>query len=116
KQKEPAIIVKNLFKTFRIHSDQKKTARQLFVSLFRQGHVEEFTVLQDISFTINKGEFVGIVGRNGSGKSTMLKIIAGIYAADKNSIIDVKGKVVPFLELGVGFNVDLTGRENIFLN
>jgi ABC-type polysaccharide/polyol phosphate transport system ATPase subunit len=110
------INVKKLNKTFRVHSDRKQTARELFVSLFSQGRIENFNALTDINFEIDKGEFVGIIGRNGSGKSTLLKIVAGIYAGDKGSEVNVRGKIIPFLELGVGFNEELTGKENIFLN
>lgn len=110
------IKVKNLNKTFRVHSDRKQTARELFASLFNQGRIDNFNALSDINFEINKGEFVGIIGRNGSGKSTLLKIVAGIYEGDKKSEVKVTGRIVPFLELGVGFNEELTGRENIFLN
>jgi ABC-2 type transport system ATP-binding protein len=76
---------------------------------------EKQQVLKDISFEIKKGEFFGIVGRNGSGKSTLLKLLAGIYTPD-SGIIQVNGKLTPFIELGVGFNPELTGRENVFLN
>ena len=72
-------------------------------------------VLNDISFTINKGDFFGIVGRNGSGKSTLLKLISQIYAPDSGSIT-INGKLIPFIELGVGFNPELTGRENVYLS
>lgn len=72
-------------------------------------------VLKDISFEVEKGDFFGIVGRNGSGKSTLLKLISQIYFPDKGKIT-VNGKLVPFIELGVGFNPELTGRENIYLN
>ncbi|MCA9386819.1 ABC transporter ATP-binding protein [Candidatus Dojkabacteria bacterium] len=110
------IKVENLSKTFYLHTDKKNTARQLFTSFFSQGKVKKFNVLSNVSFEVKQGEFIGIVGRNGSGKSTLLKIIADIYEADKGSKVEVNGKVVPFLELGVGFNEELTGRENIFLN
>lgn len=113
---ENAIIVKNLNKTFYIHDDRKSTLRALFTSFFSQGKTREFKALNDINFEIKRGEFVGIVGRNGSGKSTLLKILAGIYNADKGSEVKINGTMVPFLELGVGFNPDLSGRENIFLN
>jgi len=113
---ETAILVKNLNKTFFIHEDKKSTMRALFTSFFNQGKTRQFNALQNINFEIKRGEFVGIVGRNGSGKSTLLKILAGIYNADKGSTVEAKGSMVPFLELGVGFNPDLSGRENIFLN
>lgn len=69
----------------------------------------------DINFEVHQGDFFGIVGRNGSGKSTLLKLISGIYVPDSGRI-EVKGKLVPFIELGVGFNPELTGRENVSLN
>ena len=72
-------------------------------------------MLKDISFEVRQGDFFGIVGRNGSGKSTLLKIISQIYVPEKGSV-SVKGKLVPFIELGVGFNPELTGRENVYLN
>ncbi len=72
--------------------------------------------LDDINFEVKEGEFFGIVGRNGSGKSTLLKILAGIYRPDRGSKLVVHGKIAPMLELGVGFNPELTGRENVFLN
>lgn len=111
-----AILVKNLNKTFHIYEDKKSTLRALFTSFFNQGKTRKFKALQNINFEIGRGEFVGIVGRNGSGKSTLLKILAGIYNADKGSTVKINGSMVPFLELGVGFNPDLSGRENIFLN
>ncbi|MBP8689287.1 ABC transporter ATP-binding protein, partial [Patescibacteria group bacterium] len=76
---------------------------------------EKFTVLKDIDLDVYPGDFLGIMGRNGSGKSTLLKILAGIYSPTSGSV-KVKGKMVPFLELGVGFNSELSGRENVFLN
>lgn len=74
-----------------------------------------FTVLEDISFEVKRGEFVSIIGKNGSGKSTLLKILAGIYIPDDGKI-EVYGKIIPFLELGVGFNSELTAKENVYLN
>jgi len=113
---EYAIKVENLTKTFYIKDDQKMTLRSLFTSMFRQGKSKEFKALDDLNFEIKKGEFVGIIGKNGSGKSTLLKIISGIYSPDNGAKIKVRGKIVPFLELGVGFNHELSGRENIYLN
>ena len=72
-------------------------------------------MLRDISFEVHQGDFFGIVGRNGSGKSTLLKIISQIYVPEQGAV-DVRGKLVPFIELGVGFNPELTGRENVYLN
>ena len=76
---------------------------------------KEQQVLRGIDFEIKKGEFVGIIGRNGSGKSTLLKILAGIYYPEKGEVT-VNGSLVPFIELGVGFNPELTGRENVYMN
>lgn len=75
----------------------------------------EFVALKDISFTVNKGEVVGLIGHNGAGKSTILKVISGILRPSEGSIA-THGNIVPMLELGSGFDMDLTGRENIFLN
>ena len=72
-------------------------------------------MLRDINFEVQQGDFFGIVGRNGSGKSTLLKIISQIYTPEQGSVT-VKGKLVPFIELGVGFNPELTGRENVYQN
>jgi ABC-type polysaccharide/polyol phosphate transport system ATPase subunit len=72
--------------------------------------------LDNISFEIQQGEFFGIIGRNGSGKSTLLKILARIYKPDKGSEFTIHGRIAPMLELGVGFNAELTGRENVYLN
>lgn len=111
-----AIVVKDVQKSFRIPLEASGGLKQKLINQIkgRKGY-REFTPLNDISFSIKKGEFFGIVGRNGSGKSTLLKIIANIYSPEKGSI-QVNGALVPFIELGVGFNPELTGRENIFLN
>lgn len=114
--KEVAIKVQNVSKTFYIHEDAKFTLKALFASFFHQGKTRQFKALEDINFEVYKGEFIGLIGRNGSGKSTLLKLIAGIYDPDKGGKIDYLGRLIPFLELGVGFNPELTGRENIYLN
>lgn len=113
---EPAVIVEGITKTFKIPLEASNGIKQKLINTIkgRKGY-REFSPLNDISFTINKGDFFGIVGRNGSGKSTLLKTIAGIYAPDKGAV-HVNGTLVPFIELGVGFNPELTGRENVFLN
>ncbi len=116
KHTENAVIVSNVSKGFKIPLDKSSGLKQHIVNFFnRKRGYREFTALNDVSFEIKKGDFFGIVGRNGSGKSTLLKIIAQIYNADSGGVV-VNGSLVPFIELGVGFNPELTGRENVFLN
>lgn len=114
--KEIAIKVEHLRKSFRIPLESSNGIKQKLINIFkgRKGYCD-FTPLEDISFEIEKGDFFGIVGRNGSGKSTFLKTIAGIYSPT-DGLVQVNGSLVPFIELGVGFNPELTGRENVFLN
>lgn len=113
---EPVIIIKNLEKSFKLPHEQHNGIKQKIINIFKgvKGY-ETQHVLKDVSFEIKKGEFFGIVGRNGSGKSTLLKLISGIYTPDKGAV-KVNGSLTPFIELGVGFNPELTGRENVFLN
>jgi ABC-2 type transport system ATP-binding protein len=112
-----AIKVEHVYKDFVLPHEKRTTLKSAFTGLFRKHKKgsEEQHALKDISFEVKKGEFFGIVGRNGSGKSTMLKILAGIYQPSEGKVQTV-GKLVPFIELGVGFNPELTGRENVFLN
>lgn len=112
--REIAIKVDNLSKTFRVPHEKHTSLRSAALNMFSQRGYEKFEALKDISFEIKKGEFFGIIGRNGSGKSTLLKMLAGIYVPDAGNIM-INGKLSPFLELGVGFNPELTGRENLFL-
>ena len=114
--KKVAIRVDNLVKTFKIPTEASNGIKQKLINVLKgkKGY-REFTPLKGISFEIEKGEFFGIVGRNGSGKSTLLKTIAGIYQPNQGSV-EVNGRLAPFIELGVGFNHELTGRENIYLN
>ncbi len=115
-ESEAAIVVKNLYKSFRLPHEQSNGLKQTIVNFAkRKKGYETQEVLKDVSFEIKKGEFFGIVGRNGSGKSTLLKLLAGIYVPDKG-LVQVNGSLTPFIELGVGFNPELTGRENVFLN
>ena len=115
-REEPAVIVKDLYKSFRLPHEQSSGIKQLLVNfLKRKKGYEIQRVLTDVSFEIKQGEFFGIVGRNGSGKSTLLKLLAGIYVPDKG-LVRVNGSLTPFIELGVGFNPELTGRENVYLN
>lgn len=111
-----AIKVDNLHKSFRLPTEKAFGLKQAIFNRLRgiKGYKEQ-KVLKNLSFEIKKGEFIGIVGRNGSGKSTLLKTLAGIYYPEKGNII-IDGNLVPFIELGVGFNPELTGRENVFLN
>lgn len=111
-----AVVVKDLYKSFRLPHEQSSGLKQSIVNFTkRKKGYETQRVLNDVSFEIKKGEFFGIVGRNGSGKSTLLKLLAGIYAPDKG-LVQINGSLTPFIELGVGFNPELTGRENIYLN
>ena len=110
-----AIKVNNLYKTFRIPQTKVHSLKEIFTNPFRKKTYRNYAVLKNIDFEIMQGDFVEIIGKNGSGKSTLLKILSGIYSYDQGSV-DVAGRIVPFLELGVGFNPELTARENIFLN
>jgi ABC-type polysaccharide/polyol phosphate transport system ATPase subunit len=110
-----AVRVENLSKRFKIPHENRDTLRERLFSLTRRRTFETFLALDNISFEIKKGEFFGIIGRNGCGKSTLLKILAGIYTADSGTV-QINGELSPFLELGVGFNSELSGRDNIFLN
>lgn len=111
-----AIHVENLHKSFKLPTERSMSLKQAIFNRLRgiKGFKEQ-KVLDNISFDIKKGEFVGIVGRNGSGKSTLLKTLAGIYYPKKGRII-IDGSLIPFIELGVGFNPELTGYENVYLN
>jgi ABC-2 type transport system ATP-binding protein len=110
-----AIEVEGLEKTFRIPKHQVQTLKERGLHPFRRTEYDELKVLKGVSFEIPSGEFFGIVGRNGSGKSTLLKCMAGIYRADAGTI-RVAGRMSPFIELGVGFNPDLTARDNVVIN
>ncbi|PIV86234.1 MAG: ABC transporter ATP-binding protein, partial [Candidatus Moranbacteria bacterium CG17_big_fil_post_rev_8_21_14_2_50_41_107] len=113
--KDIAISVKGVSKTFKIPHEKVSSIRGAVTGIFRDKSYEEFKALDDVSFEVKKGEFFGIIGRNGSGKSTLLKVLAGIYQADKGSV-KVNGMISPFLELGIGFNPELSGRDNVYLN
>lgn len=111
----PVIEVRNVFKRFKIPHERTDTLKGAFINIFRKNAYEEFDALKDVSFDVKRGEFFGILGRNGSGKSTLLKILAGVYTATSGST-HISGRVSPFLELGIGFNPELSGRDNIYLN
>jgi ABC-2 type transport system ATP-binding protein len=111
-----AIKAENVSKLFKLPHEKQTSIKSLIVNFYRRKKTYELQqALKDISFEIKKGDFFGIVGRNGSGKSTMLKLLAGIYTPSQGEI-HVRGKLTPFIELGVGFNPELTGRENVYLN
>jgi len=112
----PAITVRNLSKTFRLPEERRGTLRERLMKFGVRNERKAKRTLDDISFEIQQGEFFGIIGRNGSGKSTLLKILAGIYKPDKGSEFTIHGRIAPMLELGVGFNAELTGRENVYLS
>lgn len=111
-----AIKVEGVSKSFKLPHEKSGSIKSALLGWRKKKRgYENQHVLKDISFEIKKGEFFGIVGRNGSGKSTLLKLISQIYTPDEGSIT-VNGKLTPFIELGVGFNPELSGRDNVYLN
>ena len=110
-----AIRVEGVSKNFLLPHQRTSTLKSSIINPFRGSSREQQRALNDVSFQINKGDFVGIVGRNGSGKSTLLKCMAGVYVPDRGAI-NINGVLVPFIELGVGFNPELSGRDNVYLN
>ena len=112
----PVIEVKNVSVRFRMANDRVSGIKEYVIQRLK-GKLKytEFEALKDVSFTVKKGEVVGLIGHNGAGKSTLLKVISGILRPSEGSVT-VRGNIVPMLELGSGFDMDLTGRENIFLN
>ncbi len=116
KMDDIAIKVEGVSKEFKLPHEKNSSIKSSAINVFSKKKGYELQkALSDISFEVKKGEFFGIVGRNGSGKSTLLKLLAGIYAPTEGTI-QVNGSLTPFIELGVGFNPELTGRENVYLN
>ncbi len=113
---DTVIKVDGLSKSFKLPTERSDSLKGSVFNFIRgiKGYKKQ-TVLKNINFEVKRGDFLGIVGRNGSGKSTLLKILAGVYYPEKGRIT-VNGNLIPFIELGVGFNPELTGRENVYLN
>ena len=115
-QNDVVIEVKNVSMIFNMASEQLNNLKEYFIKLMRHElFFQEFRALNNISFEVRRGEVVGLVGTNGSGKSTMLKCIAGVLEPSEGSI-EVYGNIAPLIELGAGFDLELTARENIYLN
>lgn len=113
--KKTAISVKNIHKEFILPQHKNSSIKHAFVNIVKRNKKVVQKVLDGVSFDIKEGDFFGIVGRNGSGKSTLLKILAGVYEPTSGSV-QLSGRLTPFIELGVGFNPELSGRDNVFLN
>lgn len=110
-----AVEVRGINKIFRVPHEKVSSLKGHATKLFRNAPAKKYHVLRDISFSINKGEFFSVIGANGSGKSTLLKLLAGIYEPS-SGVITHDGTLTTMIELGVGFNFELSGRDNIFLN
>ena len=110
------IEVKNVSMRFNMAKEKHESLKEYFLAAV-QGRLqfEEFYALRDVSFNVEKGDFYGLIGLNGSGKSTLLKIISGVFKPSSGSTV-VHGTIAPLIELGAGFDMDLTARENIYLN
>ncbi len=108
------ITCENVWKTFHLHAGQK-LLRQHVASLFGRDHSHDFHALKGVSFHVEKGEGLAVIGSNGAGKSTLLSLITGLAAPDEGSV-KVNGRVAALLELGSGFHPDLTGAENVYMN
>ena len=112
------IKIKNVSMKFNLGIENDNSLKMMFIRLFnfkKRKKKEYFWALRDIDFNIEKGEVVGVIGINGAGKSTLLKVVSGVYKPTTGSVI-VNGKISPMIELGAGFDADLTARENIYLN
>jgi ABC-type polysaccharide/polyol phosphate transport system ATPase subunit len=113
--KSSAVVVDGVSKQFRLPSERVHTLKERALHPLRRPRFDALDALHEVSFAVEPGEFFGIVGRNGSGKSTLLKCIAGIYRTDRGRIA-LRGRIAPFIELGVGFNPDLPARDNVLIN
>jgi len=115
-ESRPVIEVEHVSMKFNLSTERFDSFKEYIIKkIKRQVFYDEFWAIKDISFTVNKGDSLGLIGLNGSGKSTILKIIAGVLKPTKGSV-RVNGNVAPLIELGAGFDMDLTARENVYLN
>lgn len=113
---DPIVIVDHVSMIFNIANEKLNSLKEYFIKIARRELMfREFVAVNDVSFTVNRGDVFGLVGTNGSGKSTLLKIIAGVLAPSKGTVT-VNGTISPLIELGAGFDIELTARENIYLN
>ena len=113
---EPIVVINHVSMMFNIASEQLNSLKEYFIKLVRRElHFKKFMALEDIDFVVERGEQYGIVGTNGSGKSTLLKIIAGVLEPSEGRVA-IGGTIAPLIELGAGFDMELTARENIYLN
>lgn len=113
---EPIILVNNVSMRFNLAKEKSESLKEYFLQLVHGGlHFDEFYALRDVNLAVQPGDFYGLIGLNGSGKSTLLKVISGVYKPSAGSC-SVRGTIAPLIELGAGFDMDLTARENIYLN
>ena len=113
---EPIIEVRNVSMRFNLAKEKNESLKEYFLAMVKgKLHFDEFYALQDVNLTVEPGDFYGLIGLNGSGKSTLLKVISGVYKPTTGSCT-VRGTIAPLIELGAGFDMDLTARENIYLN
>ncbi len=116
--RETTIEIRQLWKSFVVRHNRTESLKQLFIGWLdfrRRERRQKFWALQGIDLTVQRGKMVGIIGPNGSGKSTLLRIVAGILKPEKGQV-EVRGRVAPMIEIGVGFHPELTGEENLYLN
>ena len=110
------IQVNNITVRYKIANDRVSSLKEFVIKKIKKSITEkDFLALDNVSFTVKKGDVVGVVGRNGAGKSTLLKVVSGIQKPASGNIV-LNGRVVPMLELGAGFDMELSGKENVYLN